>query len=470
MLNDTLKLKICGMRDPDNISQVAALKPDYLGFIFYPKSPRFVETLALDLVENLRYQSIDAVAVTVNMTFDSILQLVDKYGFTHVQLHGSETPETCLSLKARGLTVLKAFSIAEPSDLEAVNAYTSCCDYFLFDTKTPSFGGSGNAFDWNILKNYSGETPFFLSGGIGPEDALRIRSFKHPLFSGVDLNSRFEIHPAWKNPELLHSFIHPTTVDMRPRINQLFDQKSSGILSVYYTAGYPNLEDTMPILRELQANQVDLVEIGIPFSDPMADGPVIQASGNAAIKNGMSLRKLFEQLSDMRSEIRIPVILMGYLNVVMQYGLEAFCKDCKRVGIDGVILPDLPMSDYLNEFKPMMDAYGLAMVLLITPDTSDARIREIDQNTSSFIYMVSSASTTGAQKSFNDDKQAYFRRINGMGLRNPRLIGFGISNKATLDAAFQNASGAIIGSRFIECLKQEKSVTNAVKALLDGLK
>jgi tryptophan synthase, alpha subunit len=257
---------------------------------------------------------------------------------------------------------------------------------------------------------------------------------------------------------------------MQNRINQLFQVKNSNILSVYFTAGYPNLEDTMPVLRELQSQGINMVEVGIPFSDPMADGPVIQDSGNVALKNGITLHKIINQLEGMRPEIHIPVILMGYLNVIMQYGLEAFCQDCKRVGVDGLILPDLPMRDYINEYKPMMDHYGLAMILLITPETSDERIREIDENTSSFIYMVSSASTTGAQRSFNESKQAYFKKINGMGLKNSRLIGFGISNKATLEAAFKNASGAIIGSRFIECLKREKTISDAVHVLLEGLK
>lgn len=256
---------------------------------------------------------------------------------------------------------------------------------------------------------------------------------------------------------------------MQNRINQLFQAKSNNILSIYFTAGYPKLDDTMPLLRELQLQGIDMVEVGIPFSDPMADGPVIQASGNAALKNGMSLKVLFNQLKDMRSEITMPVLLMGYLNVVMQYGLDAFCRDCKAVGIDGVILPDLPMKDYLEEFKPVMDQYGLAMVLLITPDTSEARIREIDQNTSSFIYMVSSASTTGAQNSFNNSKLDYFKRINEMELKNPRVVGFGISNPETLNAAWQNASGAIIGSRFIECLTQTNDAKLAVSMLLEGL-
>lgn len=257
---------------------------------------------------------------------------------------------------------------------------------------------------------------------------------------------------------------------MKNRIQDLFKQKSKKILSIYFTAGYPKLTDTMPILKSLQDNGVDMVEIGIPFSDPMADGPVIQSSGNVALKNGMSLKTLFQQLENLRSEIQIPVLLMGYINVVMQYGLENFCKDCKKVGIDGVIFPDLPMADYLNEYKPLMDAYGLSMVLLITPDTSEARIREIDEHTDSFIYMVSSASTTGAQQHFNDSKVAYFKRINAMELKNPRLVGFGISNKETLDAAWEHASGAIIGSRFIQCLTEAKSIPEAVTSLLDRLK
>ena len=257
---------------------------------------------------------------------------------------------------------------------------------------------------------------------------------------------------------------------MQNRINNLFQVKKSDILSVYFTAGYPNLEDTMPVLRELQSQGISMVEVGIPFSDPMADGPVIQDSGNIALKNGITLHKIFAQLDGMRPEINVPVILMGYLNVVMQYGLDAFCRDCKRVGVDGVIIPDLPMSEYIEEYKPVMDKYGLAMILLITPETSDERIHEIDDNTSSFIYMVSSASTTGTQKSFDNAKQAYFHRINKMELKNPRMVGFGISNKATLDASFKDASGAIIGSRFIECLTQEKNIPDAVRAFLEGLK
>ena len=226
------------------------------------------------------------------------------------------------------------------------------------------------------------------------------------------------------------------------RINQLFQSKKENILSIYFTAGFPKLEDTVPTMEYLQENGVDMLEIGIPFSDPMADGVVIQNSGQQALKNGMSLNVLFGQLTDIRNSFHIPLIMMGYLNPIMQYGFENFCIECKRVGVDGMIIPDLPMSDYLNEYKPVAEKYGLEFIFLITPETSDERIREIDENTNGFIYMVSSAAVTGTQKSF--DKQIdYFNRINAMNLKNPRLIGFGVSNKATKDMFFNYSSGAI---------------------------
>lgn len=249
------------------------------------------------------------------------------------------------------------------------------------------------------------------------------------------------------------------------RINQLFNDKQKDILSIYFTAGFPQLNDTCDVIRELQANGIDLIEIGIPFSDPMADGPTIQDSGTIALRNGMTLKLLFDQLKDIRKDVTIPLIMMGYLNPVMQYGFENFCRQCAETGIDGVIIPDLPFNDYINDYKPVADKYGIKVIMLITPETSDERIRLIDNHTDGFIYMVSSASTTGAQKSFDDKKQDYFRRINSMGLKNPRLIGFGISNKATLEAAQQNASGAIIGSKFITLLKESANVKEAVKAL-----
>jgi tryptophan synthase alpha chain len=253
------------------------------------------------------------------------------------------------------------------------------------------------------------------------------------------------------------------------RIKQLFEKKQKDILSIYFTAGFPKLNDTCDVIRELEANGIDLIEIGIPFSDPMADGPTIQDSGTIALKNGMTLKVLFSQLKDIRKDVNIPIIMMGYLNPIMQYGFENFCKQCKETGVDGAIIPDLPFNDYINEFKPIADKYDIKIVMLITPETSEERIRLIDKHTDSFIYMVSSAATTGAQKSFDEKKQDYFRRINSMNLRNPRLIGFGISNKATLDAAQANAGGAIIGSKFITLLKESKDIKAAVKALEETL-
>lgn len=253
------------------------------------------------------------------------------------------------------------------------------------------------------------------------------------------------------------------------RIKQLFEKKQRDILSIYFTAGFPHLEDTCDVIRELEANGIDLIEVGIPFSDPMADGPTIQDSGTIALRNGMTLKVLFDQLKDIRKDVTIPLIMMGYLNPIMQYGFEKFCKDCVDTGIDGAIIPDLPFNDYINEYKPIADKYGIKVIMLITPETSDERIRLIDEHTDGFIYMVSSASTTGAQRSFDEKKQDYFRRINAMNLRNPRLIGFGISNKATLEAAQQNASGAIIGSKFITLLKESTNVKEAVKALKKAL-
>ena len=252
------------------------------------------------------------------------------------------------------------------------------------------------------------------------------------------------------------------------RINQLFRNKKENILSIYFTAGFPKLEDTVPTMEYLQENGVDMLEIGIPFSDPMADGVVIQNSGQQALKNGMSLNVLFGQLTDIRNSVHIPLIMMGYLNPIMQYGFENFCIECKRVGVDGMIIPDLPMSDYLNEYKPVAEKYGLEFIFLITPETSDERIREIDDNTNGFIYMVSSAAITGTQNSF-DAQTGYFNRINSMNLKNPRLIGFGVSNKATLDMVCRYSSGAIVGSAFIKALNETSDIETAVKLVLKNL-
>lgn len=252
------------------------------------------------------------------------------------------------------------------------------------------------------------------------------------------------------------------------RVSELFLNKKENILSVYFTAGFPKLEDTVPTLESLQLNGVDLVEIGVPFSDPMADGLVIQNSSQQALRNGMSIRKLFSQLENVRKNIHIPLIMMGYLNPVLQFGFEAFCAECHRVGVDGMIIPDLPMSDYQIKYKAIAEKYGLEFIFLITPETSETRIREIDDNTNGFIYMVSSAAVTGIQTSF-DNRVEYFNRINAMNLKNPRLIGFGISNKSTVDMVNKYSSGAIVGSAFIKTLNETGDIEEAVKLLLKKL-
>jgi tryptophan synthase alpha chain len=253
------------------------------------------------------------------------------------------------------------------------------------------------------------------------------------------------------------------------RITNLFQTKKKNILSVYFTAGYPGKEDTLRILKTLQIKGIDMVEIGIPFSDPMADGTVIQASSTKALINGMNLKFLFSQLEKMREEIYIPVILMGYLNPIMQFGFNNLCQQCAEIGIDGLIIPDLPFADYLNEYKETADGHNVKIAMLITPETSEERIRLIDKHTDGFIYMVSSAATTGTQQNFNEEKQAYFRRIDEMKLRNPRLVGFGISNRSTFDAASAYSSGAIVGSKFIQLLGSEPSIEEAVDKLLYDL-
>lgn len=254
------------------------------------------------------------------------------------------------------------------------------------------------------------------------------------------------------------------------RIDNLFQNKNSDILSIYFTAGYPALNDTAPIIRELEKNGIDLIEIGIPFSDPMADGAVIQASANQALHNGMTLKVLFQQLINIRQQVSIPLVLMGYLNPIMQYGFESFCQDAARCGVDGIIIPDLPYDQYVKDYKSIAEKHGLHMIMLITPETSDERIRLIDDNSNGFIYMVSSASVTGAKSAFGDTNLQYFERINGMNLRNPRLIGFGISNKSTFDAACAHSSGAIIGSKFVSLLTSEDSVEQAVQKLVESIR
>ena len=251
---------------------------------------------------------------------------------------------------------------------------------------------------------------------------------------------------------------------MSNRINQLFQDTPKNVLSIYFCAGTPTLNGTADVIRTLEKNGVNMIEIGIPFSDPMADGLVIQNAATHALRNGMSLHLLFEQLRDIRKDVRIPLILMGYLNPIMKFGFESFCRRCEECGIDGVIIPDLPFKDYLANYKSIAEAHNVKVIMLITPETSEARVREIDAHTDGFIYMVSSAATTGAQHDFDSQKQAYFKKIEDLHLRNPRMVGFGISNKQTFNAACANSSGAIIGSRFVTLLNENQG--DAEKAIM----
>ena len=251
------------------------------------------------------------------------------------------------------------------------------------------------------------------------------------------------------------------------RINQKL-QEDKKLLSIYFTAGYPNIDDTVSIIQNLENNGVDMIEIGLPFSDPLADGPTIQASSTQALKNGMTTEVLFNQLKDIRKSVNIPLIIMGYFNPMLQYGVEAFCEKCQEIGIDGLIIPDLPVDVYHDEYKATFEKYGLINVFLITPQTSDERIRYIDSISNGFIYMVSSASTTGAKSGFGDEQTAYFERIANMNLKNPQIVGFGISNNDTFTQATKYAKGAIIGSAFVKHLTNDgvDSTNNFVKTIM----
>ena len=255
------------------------------------------------------------------------------------------------------------------------------------------------------------------------------------------------------------------------KINELFEGRGDRkLLSLYFCAGCPTLDGTADVIKTMQQRGIDMIEVGIPFSDPLADGPVIQSAGTRALKNGMTLHTLFRQIASIKDEVSIPLILMGYLNVIMHYGIEEFCKSCADTGVSGAIIPDLPFKDYMEYVKPIADKYDIRIIMMITPETSEERIRFIDEHTDGFIYMVSSASITGAQSQFGDAKLEYFRRINGMNLKNPRMIGFGISNKQTLDSAQDNAAGATIGSKFVTLLNETGNADEALDRLFDALK
>jgi tryptophan synthase alpha chain len=258
------------------------------------------------------------------------------------------------------------------------------------------------------------------------------------------------------------------------RITSLFktaaESDNDGLLNVYFTAGFPKLDDTITVLTALQDGGADLVEIGMPYSDPVADGETIQHSNDVALENGMSVRTLFEQLQGMRDTITVPVLLMGYINPVLQFGIEAFCKKCAEVGVDGLILPDMPMDVYETEYKPLFDAYGILNIFLVTPQTSEKRIRQIDEVGEGFIYTVSSASVTGSQSGVSTNMESYFERLNDMQLKNPRLIGFGIKDHATFSKASQYAAGAIIGSAFIRVLMESNDLVNDIKTFVSEIK
>lgn len=257
---------------------------------------------------------------------------------------------------------------------------------------------------------------------------------------------------------------------MYNRINKLFKEKDKNILSVFFTAGYPHLEDTVPVIQELVKNGVDMIEIGMPFSDPVADGPAIQHSSLVALKNGMSVRLLFDQLKEIRQSVDVPLILMGYINPVLQYGMEAFCIKCREIGIDGLIIPDLPLTVYEEEYRSIFEENNLHNIFLITPQTSEERLRQIDQASSGFIYMVSSNSTTGAKAGVTNEQTMYFERIRAFHLNNPCIIGFGISNAETFRNACRYAQGAIIGSAFVNVLSSELPLTDKVTRFINSIK
>lgn len=254
------------------------------------------------------------------------------------------------------------------------------------------------------------------------------------------------------------------------RLQQLFQTKKKDLLSIYYTAGYPNLDDTLTIAKALEANGADFLEIGFPYSDPVADGPIIQASSKTALDAGMTLPLLFEQLADLRKQVNIPVLLMGYVNVVLQYGVEEFCKKCQEVGVDGCIIPDLPMYEFEELYQPIFEKYGLSNIFLVTPQTSVERIRKIDELSNAFVYLVSSSATTGSNLTVSESSAAYFKRIADMKLKNPFVIGFGISDKGSYNAANEYASGAIIGSAFVKALANDGNKLENIKDFMQQFK
>ena len=252
------------------------------------------------------------------------------------------------------------------------------------------------------------------------------------------------------------------------RLTELFQTKKTKVLNVYCTAGYPHADSVLLVMKALQENGVDIIELGMPYSDPLADGPVIQQSSSIALVNGMTIEKLFAQLQDFRKEIYVPVILMGYMNPVLQYGFEKFCKHAAALPIDGLILPDLPEHEFETEYGPIIQRYGLDFIFLVTPETSEARIKKLDQLSTGFLYAVSSSSTTGSEKNMTD-VNAYLKRLKSYGLKNPVLVGFGIKDKQTFEAACEHVNGAIIGSAYIKTLEHAQDISQSTKEFLQAV-
>lgn len=271
-------------------------------------------------------------------------------------------------------------------------------------------------------------------------------------------------------PLMFFQTIHLLLIINLNHIQQLFKQKSSGILSVFMTAGFPQLNDTQTIIEQLQNCGVDMVEIGMPFSDPLADGLTIQQSSQQALQNGMNVDLLFEQLKDIRTKIHIPLLLMGYYNPVLQYGIERFCQQCQALGIDGLILPDLPLLEYQTQCHPIFERYGLSNIFLVTPQTATERIQQIDALSNGFIYAVSSSGITGNTDNFDDTQISYFKKLKALQLQNPIVVGFGIHNKTTFDTVCQHLNGAIVGSAFIRAIANAPNLTETIEAFVARIK
>jgi tryptophan synthase alpha chain len=252
------------------------------------------------------------------------------------------------------------------------------------------------------------------------------------------------------------------------RLKELFVRKNKRVLNVYCTAGFPELNSTISVMQSLEANGANIIELGMPYSDPLADGPIIQASGNIALANGMTIQVLFEQLKNLRETVSVPVILMGYMNPVLQYGFEKFCEDAKAVGVDGLILPDLPEHEFETEFGAIIKKNGLDFIFLVTPETTEERLRKLDALSSGFLYAVSSSATTGSDKDFNAVEK-YLLRLQEMKLVNPVLVGFGIKDKETFESASKYSNGAIIGTAFIKALENTTDINLSVKQFLSGI-